>query len=276
MPPKKRQKKNEAAANIPVDPLLGLGIRVPPNWRDAAESSTPDERIDEIIAGANEGTDGHAMYLLGTWYELGNMGFNQDSALAKTWWKKGSDIRHRGCLEILAENGETDEIFWVGHGYRWGKFGFPKDKRLALEWWKKGATKKHATCVVHLGLAAVIPDDKDDDNKSKQDPIHGVFLISQGAAMGSKTGMFLLGSINFFGSYGVPRNFHMATYWLKRVAHPRSKKGDLTDDCLERAKEILWVVEGNEDDIDKIDRLSLQLASAEMRRNYARKRNEQD
>ena len=151
-PPRSRP---EAITQDIVEPVMDVNSRTTPssspstvkNATQAVEEITPsdDSNIDVagIISGAKSG-DPKSQLLLGSLYEEGKGGMNQDYEQAANWYRKSAD------------QGYAQAQYNLGLLYEDGKGGIEQDYYEAAQWYKRAASNDFSEAQNNLGVLYIM------------------------------------------------------------------------------------------------------------------------
>jgi TPR repeat protein len=128
-----------------------------------------EEEVAKMRREAEAG-DGAAMWILGSWYELGQKGLAKDSAKAFEWYEKSHEAgdatgacflascylygdgvpkclaRANTLMSQAAERGSKYACFRLGGAYADGLAGFPKDEKMARRFYSTVASATNDDC----------------------------------------------------------------------------------------------------------------------------------
>ena len=128
-----------------------------------------EEEVAKMRREAEAG-DGAAMWILGSWYELGQKGLAKDSAKAFEWFEKSHEagyasgtgglgwfylagyvvpkclVRANTLLSDAAGRGSKVACSRLGNAYAYGLWGFPEDEKMARRYYSMVASAAIDDC----------------------------------------------------------------------------------------------------------------------------------
>lgn len=131
----------EAAPVNPVDPLLAEAIQ----WYTGVAGTVDDERAADLLLQAVEDEDPISVMWLARVHSTGRMGFEQDTARARTLAAGVIDE-----VRAFAGQGLVEAQFLMGTAYA-ESLGVEQNALEAMTWYLRAATSKHVLAQHNLG-----------------------------------------------------------------------------------------------------------------------------